>query len=147
MPMTGKCLCGAVRYRVTAEPIVTRACWCRLCQYLGAGSGTVNTCFPSESVSIEGRLSDYTSVADSGAMMPRRFCGICGTHLFSEAESRPHLVFIRAGTLDTPELVPPAATIWTAAAPPWACIDAKIPSFPGQPPPPTRPAPPSTQTP
>jgi hypothetical protein len=137
--MTGKCLCGAVRYRITAEPIVTRACWCRLCQYLGAGSGTVNTCFPSESVSIEGRLSDYVSVADSGARMHRRFCGICGTQMFSAAESRPQLLFIRAGTLDTPELVRPAATIWTAAAPSWACIDAQIPSFAGQPPPPRAP--------
>ena len=36
------------------------------------------------------------------------------THLFSEAEVRPHLIFIRAGTLDNPSLAHPEATIWTA---------------------------------
>jgi hypothetical protein len=135
MLISGKCLCGAVRYRATDAPIVTRACWCRLCQYLGAGSGTVNACFLRESVSIDGPLSDFQSVADSGNNMHRKFCANCGTHLFSEAESRPHLIFIRAGTLDDPEIARPAVTIWTSQAPSWACIDTALPSFAGQAPP------------
>lgn len=45
MEITGGCLCGSVRYRFAAAPIVTRVCWCRDCQYPGAGSGTVNVCF------------------------------------------------------------------------------------------------------
>src|SRR5213075_1014077 len=55
--------------------------------------------------------------ADSDNVMHRRFCPTCGIHLFSEAESRPHLVFIRGGTLDDPELTRPAMTIWTSQAP------------------------------
>ncbi len=135
MLISGKCLCGAVRYRATAAPIVTRACWCRLCQYLGAGSGTVNACFPREAVSVDGALADFQSIADSGSKMHRKFCPLCGTHLFSEAESRPHLLFIRAGTLDDPEIARPAVTIWTSQAPSWACIDTALPSFSGQAPP------------
>jgi len=135
MQITGGCLCGAVRYRVDAAPIVTRVCWCRLCQYLGAGSGTVNTCFPSDSISIEGDLGDFTSVADSGNIMHRRFCTACGTQLFSEAEARPHLIFVRAGTLDDPEVAKPSVTIWTESAPSWACIDAALPTYTKQAPP------------
>jgi hypothetical protein len=131
----GGCLCGAVRYTVRAAPIVTRVCWCRLCQYLGAGGGTVNVCFPSDAISIEGTLADYQSAADSGNRMHRRFCPVCGTPLFSEAESRPHLIFVRAGTLDDPELARPAATIWADRAPTWACIDGRLPRVAGQPPP------------
>ena len=63
------------------------------------------------------------------------FCPTCGVHLFSEAESRPHLIFVRAGTLDDPDAIRPAATIWTTQAPGWACIDASLPAFDGQPPP------------
>ena len=37
----GKCLCGAVRFRLSAEPVATRICWCRDCQHLAA-NGTVN---------------------------------------------------------------------------------------------------------
>jgi hypothetical protein len=136
VPITGGCLCGAVRYRSDADPIVTRACWCRVCQYVGAGSGTVNACFARSAVSIEGGLSDFENVADSGNRMHRRFCPACGTHLFSEAESRPHLIFIRVGTLDDPGIAKPSVTIWTAQAPLWACIDSALPSFEGQPPPP-----------
>ncbi|MEQ1953757.1 GFA family protein [Mesorhizobium sp. CN2-181] len=134
--ISGGCLCGAVRYRTDAEPIITRLCWCRVCQYFATGNAAVSTCFPSEGLSVTGELSDFVSVADSGNRMHRRFCPVCGTHMFSEAESRPHLVFVRAGTLDDPGLAQPAATIWTASAPQWACIDESLPRWEGQPPPP-----------
>jgi hypothetical protein len=133
MQITGGCLCGSVRFRFAAAPIVTRTCWCRLCQYLGAGSGTVNVCFPTDAMTLEGQTADYRSVADSGNVMHRRFCPHCGTPLFSEAEARPHLIFVRAGALDDPEIAKPSVTIWTAAAPTWACIDARLPTVAGQP--------------
>jgi hypothetical protein len=131
----GGCLCRAVRYAIDARPIVTRVCWCRVCQYIGAGSGTVNVCFPSATLTVEGELRDFCLTADSGNVMHRRFCPRCGTHLFSSAEARPHLVFVRAGTLDDPEVAQPAMTIWTSAAPSWACLDAQLPQLERQPPP------------
>jgi hypothetical protein len=135
MEVTGGCLCRQVRYRITASPIVTRVCWCRLCQYLAAGSATVNVCFPSNAITIEGEMRDYSNVADSGNKMHRRFCPTCGTALFSEAEVRPHLIFVRAGTLDDPEIAKPSATIWTSQAPTWACMDPALPKIEKQPPP------------
>jgi hypothetical protein len=135
MLITGGCLCRAIRYEIAAAPIVTRVCWCRLCQFIGAGSGTVNTCFPSAALTLHGEPRSYRSVADSGNVMFRRFCLTCGTHLFSAAESRPHLVFVRAGTLDDPELARPSSTIWTSQAPSWACIDETLPQVERQPPP------------
>lgn len=135
MEITGGCLCRAVRFRITAEPIATRLCWCRLCQYLASGNATVNVVFASNSLSIEGELRDYQSVAASGNVMHRRFCPTCGTHLFSAAESRPHLVIVRNGALDDTGLLAPSATIWTAEAPEWAWIDEALPQHAGQPPP------------
>jgi hypothetical protein len=135
MDISGGCLCRAVRYRISAAPILTRICWCRLCQYLSAGGGTVNACFPADAINVQGELRDFLSVADSGNVMHRRFCPVCGTQLFSGAEARPHLIFVRAGTLDDPELVKPAATIWTSQAPSWACIDQTLPRVASQPPP------------
>lgn len=129
------CLCGAVRMTIAAEPMAARQCWCRLCQYLGGGSQTVNVCFPAEAVSIEGDIRYHHVTADSGNAMTRGFCPTCGTPLTSAADSRPHLLFIRAGALDDPSLIGPQATIWTSAAPIWARIDPDLPSYPAQIPP------------
>jgi hypothetical protein len=131
----GGCLCGSVRYKISAEPIVMRACWCRLCQFIAAGNATINLAFPSDAIAITGELRDYVSTADSGNHMHRRFCPECGTHMFSAAEERAHLIIVRAGTLDDPGIVAMDAVIWTAQAPGWAHIDANIAQFEGQPPP------------
>lgn len=133
----GGCLCGSVRYEANTKPIMTRACWCRTCQHLAAGNATVNMVFPTDAVSITGELSDFESTADSGNKMHRKFCPKCGVHLFSQAEVRPHILIIRAGTLDDPKDVKIDALIWTSSAPAWAYLDPSIPQFEKQPPAPT----------
>ena len=90
---------------------------------------------PYSGVHGDGPDRHYPSVADSGNQMHRRFCPSCGTPLFSEAEARPHLIFVRVGTFDDPNLANPAMTIWTSSAPRWACINAELPQVLKQPPP------------
>ena len=133
MAISGGCLCRAVRFEIAADaPLGARYCWCRVCQYLGAGTGAVSAIFRKENVTVSGPLIDHVIQADSGSTMHRRFCAKCGTPVFSEAEQRPHQIFVRAGTLDDPNLAAPAATIWTKSAPVWACFDPKLPQFEGQ---------------
>ena len=72
MAITGGCACGAVRYAIEAEPVVTRVCWCRACQFTGGGNTPVNAVFKTEDVQIEGALADFTSQADSGNRVHRR---------------------------------------------------------------------------
>jgi hypothetical protein len=133
--ITGGCLCGKVRYRIEAEPLTARYCWCRVCQYLALGNAAVGVGFPRAALAVEGELRDYQCVADSGNRMHRRFCPQCGTHLFSEAEERPGLVFVRAGSLDDREAIRPTAAIWVTSAPSWACIDESLTKWDHQPPP------------
>ncbi|HXT06733.1 MAG TPA: GFA family protein [Roseiarcus sp.] len=128
MPIVGGCLCGQLRFEIAAEkPIAARVCWCRVCQYLGAGTGTGNALFEKRALKTTGELAVYTSVADSGATMHRSFCPKCGTPVFSEAEPRPDFIIVRAGTLDDIEIGKPIGTIWTRSAPSWACIDEDLP--------------------
>jgi hypothetical protein len=100
-----------------------------------ATSAGTALCFKTESFTVHGTINDYVSIADSGNVLHRRFCPSCGTPMFSAAESRPHLVFVRAGTLDDAEIARPAMTIWTATAPSWACIADDLPRVERQPPP------------
>jgi hypothetical protein len=133
--ITGGCRCGAVRYRTAQQPSAARICWCRDCQYLGAGRGTVNLVFSKDTLTISGALGDYVSRSDAGTVMHRKFCTACGTPLFSEAESRPQVIIARAGTLDDPNLMAPTMTIWTGSAPAWASFDDSLPQHLAGPPP------------
>ena len=119
---TGQCLCGAVRFKLAADPLVTRICWCRDCQHLAA-NGTVNMLVP----------------ADSGNAVTRQFCPTCGTHLFAKVSARPQFRVVRAGNLDDPSSIKPALNIWSSRAPAWACLDPTLEQVDKQPSPPPQP--------
>lgn len=131
----GNCLCGAVKYQITEDPIMTRVCWCRTCQHI-ASNGTVNLVVPSEALHINGELNSYVSTADSGSQVTRRFCPACGSHLFANSSARPQFTVVRAGTLEDPSSVKPSANIWAASAPDWACLDPTLERLDQQPLPP-----------
>lgn len=133
VPFTGRCLCGAVRFRLGQPPVATRACWCRDCQYLSSGNASVNAIFSTAGFSLDGEVGEHVSTADSGNVMRRRFCPRCGTPLFSESSARPDLMVVRVGALDDLRAGGPTAVIWTASAPAWAVLDPDMPSSEGQP--------------
>lgn len=132
--ITGGCLCGAVKYTVNSKPLVTRECWCKFCQTIASGNATINLAFPLESITIVGELQDYPNIADDGNKMHRRFCPTCGVHLFSEAEERPSIIVVRAGTVDDAEQITVEGVIWTSEAPSWAHLNPNIVHFEQQPP-------------
>lgn len=132
---TGSCLCGAVSFKLTTEPLATRICWCRDCQHL-AGNGTANVLVAAEGLSISGTLSEYIKPADSGNQITRQFCPSCGTHLFAKSSARPEFRVLRAGNLDEPSSIKPTMNIWAASAPVWACLDASLERVEQQPLPP-----------
>jgi hypothetical protein len=132
-PVTGRCLCGAVRFQFDQLPGATRACWCRDCQYLSSGNASINAIFKTEGFRLTGEVKEYVSTADSGNFVRRRFCPKCGAPLFSELLSRTDIMVVRAGVLDDPEIGRPASYIWTASAPSWAVVDPDLPNCEGQP--------------
>jgi hypothetical protein len=134
---TGRCLCGAVTFKLTAEPIASRVCWCRDCQHISA-NGTVNAVFPADAFHVQGPLTEYAKKADSGNIIARLFCPTCGGHVYGHTSARPELRVIRVGALDDPSSIAPQQNIWTSSAPGWACLDESIAQVPGQsaPPPP-----------
>ena len=137
---TGQCLCGAVHFRLSAEPLAVRVCWCRDCQHIAA-NGTVNMLVPAAALTYTGALSEHTKTADSGGRITQQFCPVCGTHLFAKADAKPGFRVVRVGNLDDPSSVQPAANIWTASAPAWACFNGALERVEQQPLPPGQSAP------
>ena len=134
LPITGGCICKAVRYSVATPPLASRQCWCRDCQYFGAGSSTVNMIFNTGDVTITGEIRNFVSLADSGNTMTRGFCPSCGTPVTSASSARPQFLILRGGTLDHPAIATPAMNIWTDSAPAWAHLDPDVPAIAQQPP-------------
>jgi hypothetical protein len=126
----GGCLCGAVRYRVSASPINERICHCHLCQKAIGATFNARLLFRAEDVTIEGQV-DYVHTSPD---LRRGFCPRCGTTLFSNRLSAAALG-VTAGSLDDPALFKPQMHIYVASKQPWLVIDDSLPQFEGPPPP------------
>jgi len=131
--ITGGCACGRVRYTLAQPPLTVRVCWCRECQYLAAGNGSVNLRIARADLHIDGTLAAWSTTAASGNTVRRSFCPACGTPVLSESSGNADVVVIRVGTLDDPAAFPPRSNIWTDSAPAWACMDAALPGSQRQP--------------
>ena len=117
--LNGSCLCGAVRYRSTAEPALTAFCHCRGCQKAGGGGYSVNVAVPTSSLDVQGRTGSYEAPGTSGLPVIRRFCPQCGSALFTEAAAFAGTTFVKAGSLDDPSWIEPTLHIWCDSAQPW----------------------------
>jgi len=131
---TGGCLCGAVRYECSAEPVVSGFCHCRDCQR-ETGSAFGSTLFvPRNAVTIRGDVRYYETTGDSGNVVSRGFCPTCGARLFGKPALLPEVTAIRAGSLDDPSWFRPERHIFVSSAQPWDFINPELPRFAKMPP-------------
>src|SRR5215831_1748161 len=129
MKVSGQCLCGAVRYCGNAEPQFQVKCYCTDCRKLSAAGHAAMMGFVADAIHIDGDVREFHSKADSGAKVTRAFCPTCGTGIHSRNERIPGLIFLRASTLDDPNLFAPQMIVWAARAPAWDPVNAGVPAF------------------
>lgn len=135
-PITGGCLCGAIRYTVSVPISELRACHCTHCQKTSGTGGSVNAAVPRASFTLtQGTPKRYTDTAQSGRKLFRHFCADCGSPIYSFREATPEMIVVRAGTLDESTGMRISTNIWTASARPWDYIDPASERHPGNPPP------------
>jgi hypothetical protein len=134
MPLTGSCLCGAIRYTIDAPVTELRACHCLSCQKASGAGGSVNAPVPSSAFRItQGTPRRFEVKADSGRILYRFFCGDCGSPIYSQRQAAPETVVVRAGTFDDPPPMKITTHIWTRRARPWSHIEPGTTQHPGQP--------------
>jgi len=132
--LTGGCLCGAVRYKVSADFIFSGKCYCEDCRKTSSsGHGSVYA-VPEQSVSLTGKLTEFKKNGGSGQPITRRFCPVCGSRICATAAAMPGVMLITASTLDDPEKFVSQMSIYTSRAPSWDRPPADMPSFPEMPP-------------
>ncbi|MBI4490563.1 MAG: GFA family protein [Deltaproteobacteria bacterium] len=130
---TGGCICGAVRYECSAEPIMTGNCHCRDCQKAGGGAFAPALAVPTVALKITGEVKYYGTKGDSGQTVSRGFCPNCGARLLGKSKGMPDLTIILAGSLDDPGGFRPGMDIYTASAQPWDYMNPDLPKFPKMP--------------
>jgi hypothetical protein len=130
----GGCLCGAIRYEITAEPMMAGHCQCLHCQHETGGGHASMMAFPADVVKLTGTPRFFEIKADSGNMSRKGFCPTCGSYVLGGSSGMPDMTAVTAGSLDDPSLFKPQFVIYTSRAHAWDLVDPALAKFPKMPP-------------
>ena len=125
----GGCSCGAVRYRLTSEPLFTHCCHCLNCQRQTGSAFVINLLIETDRVELlagEPRAVDVPR--DDGSSQTIFRCPTCQVAVFSQYVE-PAVRFVRGGTLDDPVTVRPDVHIYTRSKVSWVALPASVPAF------------------
>ncbi len=112
----GGCLCGAVRYRATANPVRGVICHCSMCRKHSGAPVLAFVHFPVGSFRwVTGKPSRF----QSSHFAQRGFCSICGSTLSMHEEVLGDRVQVTVGSLDEPDRVKIDDHVWTEAQISW----------------------------
>jgi hypothetical protein len=129
-PLDGGCVCGVVRYRMVKQPLFVHCCHCRWCQRESGASFALNAMIEADYVihlGVEPEIIDTPSNSGKGQKIAR--CQKCHVAVWSNySGAGPVIRFVRVGTLDAPDHLPPDIHIFTSSKQPWVQLPASVPS-------------------
>ena len=129
--LTGGCACGGVRYELTSPPMFVHCCHCRDCQRQTGSAFVINALIEADRIRVlAGDPVPGGVPTDSGRPHDIYRCPQCQTALWSDYGARPYLRFVRAGTLDDPDLIRPDVHIYTRSRLPWVTLPPGVPAVP-----------------
>ena len=121
MTQTGRCLCGQITYEITGDLIATAVCHCDHCQRQGGAAFSVNLIAQESQMTVTGTLSTFEDRGEKNDAVHvyRRFCGQCGSPIYSALVSPAGIIAVKAGTLDDRSGVAPNVEAWCDHKQPW----------------------------
>jgi hypothetical protein len=126
MTSTGGCLCGALRFTATAEPVDAGYCHCRLCQRSTGATVLAWASYPAASFSYSrGEPARYQSSQHGH----REFCSNCGTQIAYRDSGEAATVDVNVGSLDDCDRVTPRYHIWCESRISWFDVADDLPRF------------------
>ena len=123
-PIEGGCTCRSVRYRMTTPPLFVHCCHCRWCQRETGASFALSALIETDRVELlSGQPHTIHTPSNSGLGQKIVRCPACHVALWSHyAGAGDALAFVRVGTLDDPDRLPPDIHIFTASKQPWVVL-------------------------
>lgn len=131
--LRGACLCGAVRYEASAEPIFQGFCHCLDCRKATSGH-LAGIGMLEAAVKVAGETRSYSTPGDSGGTVARHFCPTCGSLMFDKSSGMPGVLVLNASVLDDPERFKPQSVVYARSALSWDHVDPALPRFETMPP-------------
>jgi hypothetical protein len=130
--LEGGCDCRRVRYRMNARPLFVHCCHCRWCQRESGAAFALNALVESDRLALVcGEVLLVATPSESGRGQQIARCPHCHLALWSHyAGSGPAVAFVRVGTLDHPDALPPDIHIFTASKQPWVVLPEGTPAVP-----------------
>lgn len=121
---TGKCLCGAVTFETSGDPIATAVCHCDHCQRQSGGAFSVNVVMHESQLKINGELRTYEERGENNddVYVRRKFCPTCGSPVVSELAKTAGVLAVKAGLLDDRSGVKPTVEVWCVDRQPWVSL-------------------------
>src|SRR5476649_2086760 len=101
MAIEGGCLCGAVTYEISGEPMFVGHCACENCQKATGGGHSSIAAYPEPSLTVSGAVTSYVGKGDSGQDTTYQFCPKCGSRLLTRAAMMPNVVMVTLGTMES----------------------------------------------
>jgi hypothetical protein len=129
-PYEGGCTCRAVRYRMTSAPLFVHCCHCRWCQRETGASFALNAMIEADRVVLlQGNPEVVDTPSNSGKGQKITRCPTCHIALWSNyAGAGDAIRFVRVGTLDEPDRLPPDIHIFTSSKQPWVVLPPNMPA-------------------
>jgi hypothetical protein len=126
----GGCTCRFVRYRMTSRPLFVHCCHCRWCQRETGASFALHALIEADRVPLlKGEVGIINTPSQSGKGQKISRCPRCHITVWSNyAGSGEAIRFVRVGTLDEPDRLPPDIHIFTASKQPWVLLPPDIPA-------------------
>ena len=130
--LLGGCTCRELRYQLTSEPLIVHCCHCRWCQRETGASFALNALIEAERVvTLQGQPEFVNTPSNSGKGQKISRCPTCRIALWSNyAGAGDSVRFVRVGTLDEPDRLPPDVHIFSSSKQPWVVLPSHTPAFP-----------------
>ncbi|MCP4047637.1 MAG: GFA family protein [Gammaproteobacteria bacterium] len=124
--LEGGCACGHVRYSMCSGPLIVHCCHCRWCQRQTGASFALNALYEADRVELlQGEVTELEVPSPSGkgqliARCPKCMVAVWSNYYMGGLKERVR--FIRVGTLDNPDRLPPDVHIFTSTKQPWVTL-------------------------